>query len=272
MAAVLVSLKPPYDRNDRSRNDRCDHMETTLAIVAIIWKPGLTKEVNKNSFVRGHQYGGYDVKWIHSIRYTRQFSLQHNDDDCKILQVALQRGCHTFAIFFRNWQCAFLRISREWRTRSDWLFLTKLRCKLTCRATLRKVEDSSTFLATRNATFLLHCRLQKWVYVCCVAILDPRPSLLFCAKEKERALGSRLLHCKLLQKKLKNWPSFQGRFGGHFAVGDQFEVWIISGIQVLFWSKPYRNKDGWGWRRLRRIANGELEKIGQFFQDAPSVT
>ena len=30
----------PYERNDRSRNDpRCDHMEITLAIVAIIRKP-----------------------------------------------------------------------------------------------------------------------------------------------------------------------------------------------------------------------------------------
>ena len=27
----------------------------------------LTKEVNQNYFVRGHQYGGYDVKCKHSI-------------------------------------------------------------------------------------------------------------------------------------------------------------------------------------------------------------
>ena len=27
----------------------------------------LTKEINKNSFVREHQYGGYDVKCKHSI-------------------------------------------------------------------------------------------------------------------------------------------------------------------------------------------------------------
>ena len=27
----------------------------------------LTKKINKNSFVRGHQYGGYDVKCKHSI-------------------------------------------------------------------------------------------------------------------------------------------------------------------------------------------------------------
>ena len=32
----------------------------------------------------------------------------------------------------------------------------------TCLATLRKVEDSSTFLATCNATFCCRCSLQKW--------------------------------------------------------------------------------------------------------------
>ena len=32
----------------------------------------------------------------------------------------------------------------------------------TCLATLRKVENSSAFLATRNATFCCRCRLQKW--------------------------------------------------------------------------------------------------------------
>ena len=31
-----------------------------------------------------------------------------------------------------------------------------------CLATLRKVEDISTSLATRNATFCCRCRLQKW--------------------------------------------------------------------------------------------------------------
>ena len=65
----------------------------------------------------------------------------------------LQRGCHTFAIFSR-------------RTRSDWLIVSKLRCKLqrrcytqaTCLATSWKVEDSSTSLATRNATIAV----AKW--------------------------------------------------------------------------------------------------------------
>ena len=32
----------------------------------------------------------------------------------------------------------------------------------TCLATLRKVEDISTSLATRNATFCCRCRLQNW--------------------------------------------------------------------------------------------------------------
>ena len=36
--------------------------------------------------------------------------------------------------------------------------------------------------------------------------------------------------------------------------------------------KPKRDKDGQDRGRLRRIANDELENIGHFFQDAPSVT
>ena len=48
----------------------------------------------------------------------------------------------------------------ERKVSSDWPILKKLHCKLlrgcytqaTCLATLRKVEDRSTFLATRNAT------------------------------------------------------------------------------------------------------------------------
>ena len=32
----------------------------------------------------------------------------------------------------------------------------------TCLATLRKVKDISTFLATGNATFCCRCKLQNW--------------------------------------------------------------------------------------------------------------
>ena len=93
----------------------------------------------------------------------------------------LRRGCHTFAIFsqlnkrfnffvvtqfiFIVYNCCHLEISRKRRTCSDWLIVSKLRCKLqrcytqaTCLAALRKVEDSSTSLATRNATIAV----AKW--------------------------------------------------------------------------------------------------------------
>ena len=124
--------------------------------------------------------------------YTRQFSLQlatqlTNEKHCK-----LQRGCYTFAIFFFATRYApfsgcHLEISHEWRTRSDWLILTKLRCKLpidvshaatflsTLRKELRKVEDSSTFLTTRNAgckngVFYTCNFFGNWqCNVCCVA-------------------------------------------------------------------------------------------------------
>ena len=39
--------------------------EMTKAMAAML--VSLTKEVNQNSFVRGHQYGGYDVTFKHSI-------------------------------------------------------------------------------------------------------------------------------------------------------------------------------------------------------------
>ena len=81
----------------------------------------------------------------------------------------LQRGCHTFAIFFATcnalggnykYMLAAIPVTITSRTRSDWLIVSKLSCKLqrgyytqaTCLATLRKVEGSSTSLATRNAT------------------------------------------------------------------------------------------------------------------------
>ena len=86
----------------------------------------------------------------------------------------LQR-CHIFAIVFRNLQRAFLR-PPSWNLprANDALWLAHfngiaLQVAIdvshgaTCLATLRKVEDSSTLLATRNTTFLLHCRLQQWV-------------------------------------------------------------------------------------------------------------
>ena len=81
----------------------------------------------------------------------------------------LQRGCHTFATFFRNLQhprrnCLqlFLRqleIFCEQKTGSDCLIFTKLPCRFrwTCHT-----QDISTFLATRNATFCCRCRLQNW--------------------------------------------------------------------------------------------------------------
>ena len=75
----------------------------------------------------------------------------------------LQRGCHTFAIFFATHNvstgnCLQLEISCEQKTGSDCLIFTKLRCRFrwTCHT-----QDISTFLATRNATFGCRCGLQN---------------------------------------------------------------------------------------------------------------
>ena len=84
-----------------------------------------------------------------------------------------QRGCHTFAIFFRNLQrprwklfttlsiLRQLEISCEQKTGSNCLVFTKLpyRFRWTCHT-----QDISTFLATRNATFCCRCRLQNCVF------------------------------------------------------------------------------------------------------------
>ena len=48
----------------------------TKAVAAML--VSLRKEVNKNYFVRGHQYGGSDVKWKHSIVYLAQLSKIQN--------------------------------------------------------------------------------------------------------------------------------------------------------------------------------------------------
>ena len=81
----------------------------------------------------------------------------------------LQRGRHTFAIFFRNLQrprwklfttlSPPLEISCKQKTASDCPIFTKLPCRFrwTCHT-----QDISTFLATRNATFCCRCRLQNW--------------------------------------------------------------------------------------------------------------
>ena len=37
-------------------------------------------------------------------------------------------------------------------------------------------------------------------------------------------------------------------------------------------SKAKRNKNGWGWRRLKRIGNDDFEKFSQFFQNKRTVT
>lgn len=37
-------------------------------------------------------------------------------------------------------------------------------------------------------------------------------------------------------------------------------------------NKPKTNKDSFDWERIRRITNVKLEKTGQLFHDAPSVT
>ena len=85
----------------------------------------------------------------------------------------LQRGRHTFAIFFTscnalggNYKYMSAVIPVIITTKIDILFLLKLRYKLrrgcytqaTCLATLRKVEDSSTSLVARNATIAV----AKW--------------------------------------------------------------------------------------------------------------
>ena len=88
----------------------------------------------------------------------------------------LQRGCHTFAIFFRNlqrprWKLFTTLSLPAWNflRAKDGLWLPnfhKIALQVamdmshaaTCLATLRKVEDISTFLATHNATFCCLCR------------------------------------------------------------------------------------------------------------------
>ena len=101
----------------------------------------------------------------------------------------LQRGCHTFAIFFAI--CNAHNNKQDGGNlplAKDELRLAhseKLRCTLlrgcytqtTCLATLRKVEGRSTFLATRDATICsrkMGC--YTWVFcsnlqrnVCCIA-------------------------------------------------------------------------------------------------------
>ena len=96
----------------------------------------------------------------------------------------LQRGCHTLAEFFRNLQrprwkyivcnsfSASFKSPVRKKTGSGCLIFTELRCRLRwiCHtqqlqltlATLRKVEDISTFLATRSTTFCFRCRLHNW--------------------------------------------------------------------------------------------------------------
>ena len=73
-----------------------------------------------------------------------------------------QLAGHQLEIIYISFFDRQLEISREEKTRYNWLIFTKLRFRLrwtcpshaaTCLETLRKVEDSSTFLATRNATF-----------------------------------------------------------------------------------------------------------------------
>ena len=88
----------------------------------------------------------------------------------------LQRGCHTFAIFLRNLQYPrwklFTTLSlpawnllrakdRLWLPnfhKIAWQVAVDMSNAATCLATLQKVEDISTFLATRNATFCCCCR------------------------------------------------------------------------------------------------------------------
>ena len=93
----------------------------------------------------------------------------------------LQRGCHTFAIFFfatcnsppGNCLQLFLRqldFFCEQKTGFDCLIVSQ-NCVAGCDGhttqsnlsrNVGKVEDISTFLATRNATFCCRCRLQNW--------------------------------------------------------------------------------------------------------------
>ena len=90
----------------------------------------------------------------------------------------LQRGCHMFAIFLRSLQ------RNCWKLFTTLSLAASLESPASKRRTLigsfpkncfagcdwhvtrsnlsRNIEDISTFLATCNATFSCHCRLQKW--------------------------------------------------------------------------------------------------------------
>ena len=88
----------------------------------------------------------------------------------------LERGCHTFAIFLRNLQCPLWKLFTAlsppaWNLlrakdglwlpnfhKMAWQVAVDMSNAATCLATLRKVEDISTSLATRNATFCCRCR------------------------------------------------------------------------------------------------------------------
>ena len=74
----------------------------------------------------------------------------------------LQRGCHTVATFFCNLQRARWKCQPSWNLKEQ-NCVASFESRVTCLATLRKVEDSSTSLATRNATLLLHCSCKNGV-------------------------------------------------------------------------------------------------------------
>ena len=128
----------------------------------------------------------------------------------------LQRGCHTFAIFFRNlhrprWELFTTLSPPAWNLlpAKDGLWLPnfhKIALQVavdmshaaTCLATLRKVEDISTFPTTRKATLCCRCRLQNWgVHV----------------KSLLQLVSQRLLRVKLQER--YQMTSFRGRLLRH---------------------------------------------------------
>ena len=140
-----------------------------VIFASTIWGQIERARILVSCWTNNYQTGFYctNNKKGHGTRGNFSCNLQRNDIDSKTLQVVegvsrSQSTCNApagncFKLFLRR----HLEISREQKMRSDWLIFTKIALKVamdmshaaTCLATLRTVEDSSTFLITRNATF-----------------------------------------------------------------------------------------------------------------------
>ena len=117
----------------------------------------------------------YKISEDAKVKYClTKFSLQHAAQRWRLKNIASCRGGVTRSQFFLQ-LATRLSLAAIWKSARakdvPLAHFNKIALQVaidmshaaTCLATLRKVEDSSTFLATRNATFLLCCSCKNGV-------------------------------------------------------------------------------------------------------------